>query len=199
MASRIASGGAGSSSRASCRHRRTCSGGTVRLGQRPGHRCCGHLRAGGMEGYWRQSLPQRNPAARAVGAPVRRRRRGGPWCPARSGVEGGAKALYPAQPGRRDEPRPWRPSVLSTVGARGAARWEEKRPVTKVAAGITVSVDGYITGPDDGPVVAWAPAASGSTTGCSAGLGATRRRSGAKPRVWTRNGWKGRSAPTAPS
>jgi dihydrofolate reductase len=28
---------------------------------------------------------------------------------------------------------------------------EEERPMTKVAAGITTSLDGYITGPDDGP------------------------------------------------
>src|SRR6266511_4535402 len=28
---------------------------------------------------------------------------------------------------------------------------KEERPMTKVAAGITTSLDGYITGPDDGP------------------------------------------------
>jgi hypothetical protein len=36
----------------------------------------------------------------------------------------------------------------------------------KVLAGLTVSVDGYITGPMTGPVRASASAASGCTTGC---------------------------------
>jgi hypothetical protein len=44
----------------------------------------------------------------------------------------------------------------------------------KVVAGITISVDGFITGPGDGP--GWASAASACTTGCSAGPGATRTR-----------------------
>ena len=35
----------------------------------------------------------------------------------------------------------------------------------KVIASITTSVDGYVTGPDDGPEIAWAGAASACTTG----------------------------------
>ena len=35
----------------------------------------------------------------------------------------------------------------------------------KVIASITTSVDGYVTGPDDGPGTAWARAGSACTTG----------------------------------
>ena len=63
--------------------------------------------------------------------------------------------------------------------------------MSKIIAGITTSVDGYITGPDDGPAAAWAWAASGCTTGCSAGRGATNlpatvSRPARTRRIWTR-------------
>jgi len=45
----------------------------------------------------------------------------------------------------------------------------------KVVAGITTSVDGYITGPGEGQGPGWAGAGSASTTGSSAGLGPTTR------------------------
>ena len=37
--------------------------------------------------------------------------------------------------------------------------------MSKVIASITTSVDGYVTGPDDGPEAVWAREASGCTTG----------------------------------
>ena len=45
--------------------------------------------------------------------------------------------------------------------------------MTKVLAGITTSVDGYVAGPKDGPGKGSESAASASTTGCSAARGAT--------------------------
>ena len=40
--------------------------------------------------------------------------------------------------------------------------------MAKVAAGITTSLDGYITGPNDGPVAASVTGVNGCTIGCSA-------------------------------
>ena len=45
--------------------------------------------------------------------------------------------------------------------------------MAKITAGITISVDGYVTGPDDGPGKGSARAASAFTTGSSAGPGRT--------------------------
>lgn len=45
----------------------------------------------------------------------------------------------------------------------------------KVIAGITTSIDGYITGPTTAPARVWARGASGCTTGSSAVTGRTTR------------------------
>lgn len=45
--------------------------------------------------------------------------------------------------------------------------------MSKLLALITMSVDGYITGPDDGPGAAWALAASDCTAGSSGARGTT--------------------------
>ena len=45
----------------------------------------------------------------------------------------------------------------------------------KVPASITMSIDGYVTGPDDGPARAWVRAGSGCTTRCSAVRGPMTR------------------------
>jgi len=61
--------------------------------------------------------------------------------------------------------------------------------MSKIVAGITISVDGYITGPDDGPGCGLGVAASGCTTGCSAGRGATNPPAGARRPARTRHTW----------
>lgn len=71
--------------------------------------------------------------------------------------------------------------------------------MSKVIAGITRSVDGYITGPDDGRAPGSARAVNGCTTGCSAGRGAATP---SRPARWTRTtrrGWTGTWLPSAPS
>ncbi len=60
--------------------------------------------------------------------------------------------------------------------------------MSKVIAGITMLVDGDITGPDDGPAAASESAASGCTTGYSADPGATNYRGGVNQPDKTRSG-----------
>jgi hypothetical protein len=68
--------------------------------------------------------------------------------------------------------------------------------MSRVLAGITISVDGFITGPGDGPGCGLGPAVSACTTGCSVGPGAmTRPGAGSRP-VRTRPGWRRQWAPT---
>src|SRR6266508_4083258 len=75
---------------------------------------------------------------------------------------------------------------------------EGGRQRSKVAAGITTSLDGYITGPNDGPGRGWARAASDCTTGFSAGRGATSRSHEASRRARTSRYWTRRSPASAP-
>ncbi len=60
----------------------------------------------------------------------------------------------------------------------------------KVLAGITISVDGFITGPAMALAAGSGPAASACTTGCSVGPGATTRPSAGSQPVRTRPGWR---------
>ena len=66
----------------------------------------------------------------------------------------------------------------------------------KVPAGITVSVDGFITGPGDGPGCGLGVGSGACTTGCSVGTGATTRPGAGSRPVRTRHSWRRQWAPT---
>jgi hypothetical protein len=59
--------------------------------------------------------------------------------------------------------------------------------MAKVVATITMSLDGYITGPNDGPGLGLGEGGERFTTGSSAARGATTRNRRAKPPASTRS------------